>query len=234
MWLIITALAVLVLDQASKYGIYYGFVVHQLGYQGAPYDLTALKAFLSSVSRMNCIPQNGNFLVISFTANDAALFGIGNGNEWAVRLLSALTAVFLALLIFFAIRTAKKQTKLDAIIFGLIIGGSIGNLYDRILLGFVRDMIYVKIIDFPIFNIADSAICIAIGLLIIETLFLKKDGVFELIEDDIRWLFHLKTRQEAEALEKERKKKRLSRFEEEIPDEEYKSQDGESKENKQE
>ena len=220
MLLIITALVVLVLDQASKYGIFYGFVVDRLGYQGAANDLAALKTFLSGATKINSIPQDGNFIVISFTANDAALFGIGNGNEWAVRLLSALTAVFLVLLLFFAIRTAKKQNKLDAIIFGLIIGGSIGNLYDRILLGYVRDMIYVKIIDFPIFNIADSAICIAIGLLIIEALFIKKDGVFELIEDDVRWLFHLKTRQEAEALEKERKKKHLSRFEEEIPDEE--------------
>lgn len=225
MLLIITALAILIIDQASKYGIFYGFVVDKLGYQGAANDLAALKTFLAGVSKANSIPQDGNFIVLSFTANDAALFGIGNGNEWAVRLLAALTSVFVALLLFFAFRTAKKQGKLDSVVFGLIIGGSLGNLYDRILLGYVRDMIYVKIIDFPIFNIADSAICIAIGLLIIQALFIKKDGVFELVEDDIRWLFHMKTRAEAEAEEKERKKKRLSRFEEEIPEEELQNEE---------
>ena len=80
-------------------------------------------------------------------------------------------------------------------------------------------MIYAKFIDFPIFNIADSAICIAIVLLVFETLFLKRDGLFDVVEDDVRWLFRLKTRQEAQRLEKERREKRLSRFEEEIPEE---------------
>ena len=47
MLLIITALVVLVLDQASKYGIFYGFVVDRLGYQGAANDLAALKTFRS-------------------------------------------------------------------------------------------------------------------------------------------------------------------------------------------
>ena len=220
MLIFLTALIVLILDQVSKYAIYYGFVVNTLGYAGSVTDLQALKAFLPTVANQNSIPANGNFIVLSFTANDAALFGIGNGAEWAARLLASLTAVFLFLLLFFAVRTAKKLPKLSALVFGLLIGGSIGNLFDRIAFGYVRDMIYAKFIDFPIFNVADSAICIAIALLIFETLFLKRDGLFGVVEDDIRWMFHLKTRQEAQKLEKERKAKKLSRFEEEIPEEE--------------
>ncbi len=219
MWIFWTAFAVLLLDQASKYAVFYGHVIGKLGYTGAPSDLAALKQFLVSVAARNSIPADGKFVVLSFTANDAALFGIGNGTQWAARLLASMTAVFLFLLLFFAIRNHKKMSRLSAFTYGLLIGGSIGNLYDRIAFGYVRDMIYAKFIDFPIFNIADSAICIAIALIVIETLFVKRDGLFDVIEDDVRWLFHLPTRQEAQAKEKERKAKRLSVFEEEIPEE---------------
>lgn len=63
----------------------------------------------------------------------------------------------------------------------LLFAGALGNLVDRVLLGYVRDMIYVSLIQFPVFNIADSSIVIGAGLLIIETLFLK-DGIFDLME----------------------------------------------------
>lgn len=63
----------------------------------------------------------------------------------------------------------------------LLFAGALGNLVDRVLLGYVRDMIYVSLIQFPVFNIADSSIVIGAGLLIIETLFLK-NGIFDLME----------------------------------------------------
>lgn len=227
MWMLMITLLVIALDQISKIWIYRGFVVNTLGYSGAATDLSALKAFLAGAASRNSIPTNGRFIVLSFTANDAALFGIGTGTAWAARLLTALTSVFLFLLVFFAARTAKKLNRYDSVTFGLLIGGSVGNLIDRIAFGYVRDMIYAKFIDFPIFNIADSAICIAIGLLVLESFFFKRDGLFDAVEDEVRYLFHMKTRTEAAAEEKERRAKGLSRFEEEIPDENgSRSQDG--------
>ena len=221
MGILIIALLVLALDQASKYWIMSYHVVGQLGYTGAWNDLDALRSFLSQadVAADNAIPKDGSFLVLSFTPNDAALWGIGNGKAWAVRLLLALTALFLFVLLFFTIRTRKKLPSLSKVILGLLIGGSVGNLYDRIAYGFVRDMIYAKFINFPIFNIADAAICIAIALLVFEAFF-RKFGVFEAFEDDYRHLFRLPTREEAERLHKERKKNKLSHFEEVIPEEE--------------
>ena len=215
------ALAVLALDQFSKYWIVSSHVIGTLGYSGSLYDLSALRTFLSqsAVVERNAIPQNGKFIVLSFTANDAALWGLGNGNPWALRLLLALTAVFVFLLLFFTIRTRKNLPKLSRVIAGLLIGGSLGNLYDRIAFGYVRDMICTKFIDFPVFNIADSAICIAIALLVFEAFF-RKVGVFECFEDEYRKLFRMPTREEAAALAKERKKNKLSRFEELIPEDE--------------
>jgi hypothetical protein len=114
--------------------------------------------------------------------------------------------------------------KLSRVIAGLLVGGSIGNLYDRIVFGYVRDMICTKFIDFPIFNIADSAICIAIALLVFEAFF-RKIGVFECFEDEFRLLFRLPTREEAAQKAKERRKNKISRFEELIPEDEEKTEE---------
>ncbi|MBQ4423264.1 MAG: signal peptidase II [Clostridia bacterium] len=227
MLLFIIAIAVLAVDQFSKYWIMGAHVAGTLGYTGAWNDLSALRAFLAdpAVAVKNAIPQDGSFIVLSFTPNDAALWGIGNGNPWAVRLLLALTAVFVFLILFFSIRTRKKLPALSKVIAGLLIGGSIGNLYDRIVFGYVRDMICTKFIDFPIFNVADSAICVAIALLIFEALFTKV-GVFECFEDEIRYLFRKPSREEAAAAAKERKKNKLSRFEEWIPEDETDDAEG--------
>ncbi|KAF0244756.1 MAG: signal peptidase [Planctomycetota bacterium] len=53
----------------------------------------------------------------------------------------------------------------------LIAGGTIGNLYDRIAFGAVRDFVHVTCIRFPIFNVADSLICIGAALFAIEQFF---------------------------------------------------------------
>lgn len=216
MLILIVAIAVLAIDQVSKY-----WITGTLGYTGSWYDLAELQSFLSGseVALKNEIPQGGRFIVLSFTPNDAALWGLGNGNPWASRLLLALTAVFVFLILFFTYRSRKSLPKLSKIIIGLLIGGSIGNLYDRIAFGYVRDMIRTKFIDFPVFNVADSAICIAIALLLFEAFF-RKIGVFECFEDAYRDLFRLPTREEAEKAAKERRKNKLSRFEELIPEDE--------------
>ena len=173
MLIIWVAFAVLALDQISKYWIVSSHVVGTLGYSGSLYDLSALRSFLSqtTVVQQNAIPQNGTFIILSFTPNDAALWGLGSGNPWASRLLLSLTAVFIFLLLFFTIRSGKKLPKLSRVIVGLLIGGSIGNLYDRIAFGYVRDMICTKFIDFPVFNIADISITCGAALLIIYILF---------------------------------------------------------------
>ncbi len=220
------AFAVLALDQISKYWIVSSHVIGTLGYTGSLYDVSSLRAFLSqsAVAQQNAIPQDGTFIVLSFTPNDAALWGLGSGNPWASRLLLAMTAVFIFLLLFFTIRSGRKMPKLSRVIAGLLVGGSIGNLYDRIVFGYVRDMICTKFIDFPIFNIADSAICIAIALLVFEAFF-RKIGVFECFEDEFRLLFRLPTREEAAQKAKERRKNKISRFEELIPEDEEKTEE---------
>jgi signal peptidase II len=60
----------------------------------------------------------------------------------------------------------------------LIVGGALGNLYDRLVLGYVIDFIHVHYGNwhFPAFNIADSGITVGAGMLIVDALFLSKGG----------------------------------------------------------
>lgn len=68
----------------------------------------------------------------------------------------------------------KNQNKLYLISVGLIFGGAIGNLIDRIFLGYVRDFIYFELTNFAIFNVADSCLFIGVVLLAIYFLFIDK------------------------------------------------------------
>ena len=67
-----------------------------------------------------------------------------------------------------------------------VAGGAAGNLIDRIVLGHVVDYIYFEIIDFPLFNIADSCLTISCILLFILSLTYYKDEDFVFLEQLFR------------------------------------------------
>ncbi len=84
---------------------------------------------------------------------------------------TTLIGIALLLVIMLALRTKKDSQ--DSVAFGLIIGGALGNLFDRMLDGFVTDFIAVG--TFPIFNLADSFICIGVGLLVMKNLYSTRE-----------------------------------------------------------
>ena len=113
-----------------------------------------------------------NFFYLTYTHNTGAAFSILTGQ----RLLLILIAVIILILIFNYIRKNKVEGKLEKIAFSLIIGGSLGNLIDRIIRGYVVDFLDFKIFgyDFPIFNLADTFIVVGVILLLITTLIRKE------------------------------------------------------------
>ncbi len=126
------------------------------------------KHFLFSVDYYNLIP---NVLsVMSNGGNDGAAWGIFSGER--VLLISLTIVMITALFVFNAF--VKKKNLFYCISFGFIIGGALGNLYDRIRFSFVRDFIFLDFFpSFPIFNMADSFLCIGAVMLAIFILFMS-------------------------------------------------------------
>lgn len=119
-------------------------------------------------------------LELTYLENRGAVWGLMQG--WRIVFLVA-TFVFLCILVWFYAKKRKDMTVLTRVILSLLFAGAIGNLIDRVFLGYVRDMIYFSLINFPVFNVADSAITIAAALLVIETFFVKgKTTTFDLME----------------------------------------------------
>lgn len=116
-------------------------------------------------------------LEFHYHENKGAAWGILQGKQ---LFFYVLTIVFCLLLLYEMYRLYKhiKYTPL-LYIFILLFSGTIGNFIDRIRLQYVVDFIYVKIIDFPIFNLADCYITISVILLMLLIFFVYSDEEFD-------------------------------------------------------
>lgn len=115
------------------------------------------------------IPVIPDMLQWTLTYNTGAAFSLFNTHP---ELLTIITGVILLLLLGFSL--IKALSTPEAFCFGFILGGAAGNLYDRITLGKVVDFIDVVIINYPVFNVADSFIFIGVVGLVWQQLFNPK------------------------------------------------------------
>jgi len=111
--------------------------------------------------------------------NTGAAWGMLAGGRWFFIVITLVTC---AMMLYVLIKFHKNLGIVARICLALLFAGAIGNLIDRMLLGYVRDMLYFSLINFPVFNVADSAVCIGAGLMVIDTLFVKKGSLYETIE----------------------------------------------------
>lgn len=107
--------------------------------------------------------------VLRFTPvkNTGASFGIFSDKTYVLTIISIVTAVLLFIVWIFTI-TERNGWLRSALV--LIIAGAVGNIVDRVMFGYVRDFVYFELIDFAVFNFADSGLCVGAGLLIIYLL----------------------------------------------------------------
>ncbi|WP_058912183.1 signal peptidase II [Entomohabitans teleogrylli] len=113
------------------------------------------------------------FFNLHYAHNPGAAFSFLAGEDGWQRWFFAGIAIGIALVLLVLMYRAKGSQKLNNIAYALIIGGALGNLFDRMVHGFVVDMIdfYVGNWHFPTFNIADTAICIGAALIVLEGFF---------------------------------------------------------------
>lgn len=118
-----------------------------------------------------------NFLQLNYVENRGAAFGILQQRRTFFIIVAVSVVVLITL---YLIKNYNNLTILSHIGLAMLLGGAVGNLIDRIRLGYVVDFISVRLTksyDFPVFNIADSFIVVSTILIVYIVLFDKYELV---------------------------------------------------------
>ncbi len=108
----------------------------------------------------------GFFDLVRYHNTGAAFSFLANAGGWQKWFFAGISVIASAVILYLLKESADQ--KLYALGLALVLGGALGNLYDRITLGYVVDFLLVHYqgLAWPAFNIADSAICIGVGFLL--------------------------------------------------------------------
>lgn len=109
------------------------------------------------------------FDLVRYHNTGAAFSFLADAGGWQKWFFTAITAI--AVIVITYLIRKHHQEKLFCWGLALVLGGAIGNLYDRLTLGYVVDFLYFHIntLSWPAFNVADSAICVGVGLLLLDS-----------------------------------------------------------------
>lgn len=125
-----------------------------------------------------------NVFSLEYLENTGIAFGMFKG-QFPIFVL--LTLVILAGVIYLFVKLPKEKRYYPLeVCLVLVTAGAIGNMIDRVIHNYVIDFLYFNLIDFPIFNVADCYVVIAVILLFILILFYYKDEDFELISSKMK------------------------------------------------
>ena len=116
------------------------------------------------------VPLIDGLAHFTYVENTGAAFSMLSGKTWFFLLV---TAVFFAL-VFIAVRKKWFSGTLSIWALAAVCGGAVGNLIDRIMTGYVVDMIELEFMEFPVFNFADCCITVGAVILVLAVLLEKK------------------------------------------------------------
>lgn len=115
------------------------------------------------LSKVATLPLFEGVLHLTYVENRGAAFGMLKDHRWVFIILSTVTIIALAIYLFLS----REKNRLYGVAISLIVSGGIGNMIDRLLLGYVVDFIDFRLINFAVFNGADSFVCIGAALMIL-------------------------------------------------------------------
>ncbi len=141
----VIAVLAIVADQITKY-----IVVANIEYKGS-------------------VPFIPGFMSFFHTRNTGAAFSMFSDQRWVYMVFSFIS---MALIIYMLIREYKRH-KLLNIALAMVLGGGIGNMIDRIRLGYVVDFFKTEFMDFAVFNVADCFITVGAVLLGVYVIFFE-------------------------------------------------------------
>ena len=108
---------------------------------------------------------------LTYVQNTGAAFSSFEGQQW---LFAVVFAVFTALILWEYFKSPMPFSKFDRWCIAAIYGGGLGNMIDRVRLGYVVDMIQTEFMNFPVFNVADCFITCGCIALMISLIFFNK------------------------------------------------------------
>ncbi len=117
---------------------------------------------LKNIAEIDTVPLIKNVLHLTYVENLGAAFGILANNRWVFMIISSIVIVVMTAYIVIN----RRGGVLGNVAVAFVLGGGIGNMIDRIWRGFVVDFIDFRLINFYVFNVADSFVCVGCGLLI--------------------------------------------------------------------
>lgn len=145
--------------KAIYYVIYTAVILGGIGLD----QLSKLLA-VKLLAPVESVPLWSGVLHLTYVENKGAAFGMLADHRWVFMTISSVAIIAIALYLY----SGRNTNKLYTSALMLIVSGGIGNMIDRIALGYVVDFIDFALIDFAVFNIADSLVCIGAGLLILS------------------------------------------------------------------
>ena len=125
-------------------------------------------ANIALYSEVDLIP---GFLGFTYVKNTGAAFSSFEGQQW---LFALIFAVFTAAVLWEYFKKPMPFTTLERVCIAAIYAGGLGNMIDRVRLGYVVDMIDTKFMEFRVFNVADCFICCGCVLLMVHLLVWNK------------------------------------------------------------
>lgn len=141
------------------------------------------------VSRMNLhqsITLLPDFAHLTYVRNPGAAFGLLANHSLRVPFFICISLLAAGGILWYLIKEASNSLRLQLAL-GLIFSGAIGNLMDRIRFGEVIDFIDVHWYQYhwPAFNVADSAICVGVGLLLLDSWFTERHKAKETTKENV-------------------------------------------------
>jgi signal peptidase II len=130
-------------------------------------DVVTKVVAVEMLANSAAIPVVGDLLTLRLTRNPGAAFSLGTGATFALSVISIVVVIVVIVL------GRRVASPMWAIALGLLLGGAAGNLTDRLLRepapmrGHVVD--FLELPNWPVFNLADSAIVLAAGLIILQS-----------------------------------------------------------------